>query len=124
MSPPTEDKVGYGRPPLKTRFKKGQRGDPRRRKTSRPENTVEMIDRLLQSTVTIVINGEPQKVSALEAIVATLLQKAIAGNGRAFTILSKYHEFASKHAEKKIDLLFVDSDYTRAIANSESDDGK
>jgi hypothetical protein len=124
MSPPSEDKVGHGRPPPKTAFKKGQSGNPRRRKTRRPENTVAMIDRLLQSTVMIVINGEPQKVSALEAIVATLLQKAIAGNGRAFTILSKYHEFASKHAEKKIDLQFIDSEYTRSIARSESDDGK
>jgi hypothetical protein len=119
MSPPGEDKVGYGRPPLKTRFKKGQSGNPRRRKEKRLENTIAMIDRLLLSTVTIIINGEPQKVSALEAIVATLLHQAISGNGRAFTVLSKYYEFASRHADKKVDLLFVDNDYTQLIANSE-----
>jgi hypothetical protein len=41
----------------------------------------------------------------------------MAGNARASRILLKYKEFADQHAEQQLQLVFVDSDYTRAVAN-------
>jgi hypothetical protein len=123
-TPSDEDRVGYGRPPRESRWKRGQSGNPRRRTPKRPESTVATIDRLLLTAVQITLNGETKKVSPLEAIVFQLLQKAMSGNGRAFRALMKYQEFANLNLEKKLELTFVDSDYTRAFATqiSSSDD--
>jgi hypothetical protein len=79
-----------------------------------------MIDRLLLAPVQITLNGETIKVSALEAIMYQLVQKVMSGNARAFRVLLKYQEFANRHAEKKLELTFVDSDYTRALATQPS----
>jgi hypothetical protein len=121
MAPPDDYRVGYGRPPWETRWKKGQSGDARRWKPKPSESTVAIIDRLLLAPVKIVLNGEPRKVSALEAIVFQLLQKAMSGKGRAYRALLKYQEFASLNLEKRLELTFVDSEYTRAFASQDLD---
>src|ERR1700722_13759232 len=56
--------VGYGRPPKKTGWKKGQSGNagPKKRKLA---STMEIIDRLLAEPVEIIENGIPRKVSTL-----------------------------------------------------------
>jgi hypothetical protein len=112
--------VGYKRPPMRTRWKKGQSGNPRGPKYKAPESTVAIIDRLLLTPVQISLSGETTKVSALEAIMCQLLQKAMSGNGRAFRALLKYQEFASENLENKLELTFIDSDYTRAFAAQDS----
>ena len=123
MTNPLHDyKAGYGRPPLHTRWKKGQSGDNRKRKTKRPETTVALIDRLLISKVAITFNGEPRTVTTLEAIVLAMLQKAIAGDIRALRTLAKYQEFAASNGDKKLHLAFVDNDYTRSFASLGSGD--
>jgi hypothetical protein len=105
MAPPKEYKVGYGRPPLKTRWKKGESGSPRK-KPQRQESIVETVDRLLLSPVKLALNGETKRVSALEAIVSQLQLKEMSGNARASRILLKFRAFASQHAEKQFQLIF------------------
>jgi hypothetical protein len=118
MSPSADDRVD--RPPRETRRKKGQNHNRRRRKANRLESTVAVIDSLLLAPVQITFNGQATNVSALEAIMCQLLQKALSGSGRAFQVLLKYQEFASRHGEKKLELTFVDSEYTRTFANQRS----
>ena len=108
-APPDNDQVGYGRPPLKSRWKKGQSGNPRK-KPRRPESIVEMIDRLLLSAVTFTLNGEAKRGTALEAIVSQLQLKEMAGSSRASRILVDYRELANQHAEKQIQLVFVEDE--------------
>ena len=120
-APSDEYQVGYARPPGKTRWKKGQSGNPKRRKQKLPESTVAVIDRLLLASVPITLNGETCKVPALVAIMFQLLQKAMAGNARAYRILQKYREFAIRNRKEKLELVFVESDYTRAFATKASD---
>ena len=108
-APPDNDQVGYGHPPLKFRWKKGQSGNPRK-KPRRPESIVEMIDRLLLSAVTFTLNGETKRGTALEAIVSQLQLKEIAGSSRASRILVDYRELANQHAEKQIQLVFVEDE--------------
>ena len=115
-TPEDEDRVGYKSPPRRTRWKKGQRGNPRKRKLGRREGASVTIERLLLSPVGLKIDGEPRRVPALEAVVLQLLQKTMAGNIRAARILKKYRDFAHQNMEQKLDLAFVDSAYTRAVA--------
>ena len=110
------DAVGYGRPPKARRWKKGQSGNPRRRRSKPPESTVAMIDRLLAAPVRITFNGETKRVPAIEAIVLQLLQKEMAGNARAARTLLKYREFAAQNREKQREVFFVESAYTKALS--------
>ena len=117
MSIPEDgDRVGYKRPPRRTRWKKGQSGNPRKRKPVRREGASVTIERLLLSPVALKIDKEPRRVPTLEAVVLQLLQKTMKGNMQAARILKKYRDFAHRNMEQKLDLAFVDSAYTRAVA--------
>ncbi|MFY9836775.1 MAG: DUF5681 domain-containing protein [Xanthobacteraceae bacterium] len=108
--------VGYKRPPRETRWKKGQSGNPRRRKLKPREGAVATIERLLLDPVGLTIDGQQKRAPALEAIVLQLLQKTMAGNVRAARILKRYRDLALENMERKLDLEFVESAYTRAVA--------
>jgi hypothetical protein len=90
----------------------------RRRPPTRGEGTLEIMDRLLARRVSISLSGQAKQVTASEAIVLQLMQKTMAGNARACRALLKYQEFASSRSNKSAELRFVESDYTRAVANS------
>jgi len=66
------------------------------------------------------VSGQAKHVSASEAIVLQLMQKAMSGSARAWRALLKYQEFANSRSDKSTELRFVESHYTRAIAKSRS----
>jgi Family of unknown function (DUF5681) len=122
MNAPSDDyQVGYGRPPRETRWKKGQSGDPRKRKRKPREGATATIERLLLDPVSLTIDGESKRVSTLEAIVLLLLQQTMAGKLRAARILTKYRNFAHQNMDWALDLTFVESAYTRAVAKLAKD---
>lgn len=96
----------------------GQTRARRRQRSNRRESTIVMIDRLLAGHVPITINGETTKVPAAEAIILQLLKKAMAGSARAWRALLNYKDFANRRCENRLEVAFVDGDYTRAFANS------
>ncbi len=105
-----------------------ERGGPRpkgrrRRRPARQESTLEIMDRLLARRVSISVSGQAQQVSASEAIVLQLMQKAMSGNARAWGPLLKYQEFAARRSDQSTELRFVESDYTRAVAKTPSGSG-
>jgi hypothetical protein len=117
--------VGFGRPPKRTRWKKGQSGNRGRRKARRAATTAEMIDKLLLSRIDITVNGKARRVATLEAILLQLWRKELAGNRRALAVRLKYGELARQNAETTTEITFVDSPYTQAcghIPSSEADD--
>jgi hypothetical protein len=116
ITPPDDDKVGYGHPPRNRRWKKGQSGNPRN-KRKRQTTTLEIIDRLLLAPVMLTLDGETKAVSSLEAIVTQLQRREMSGSARASKILLKYKQFATRHMNKQLQLVFVDTEYTRAISN-------
>jgi hypothetical protein len=122
-APPDDYTVGYGRPPLETRWKKGESGNPRK-KPRRQENIVEILDRLLLSSVNVALNGETKRVSALEAIISQLQVKEMSGNATSSRILLRYRAFASRHAEKEFQLIFVDGQSTPAVSEVISGDDR
>lgn len=78
------------------------------------------MERLLIRRVSVSVSGQASRISASEAIVLQLMQKAMSGSPRAWRALLKYQEFANSRADRSIELRFVESDYTRTIAKSSS----
>lgn len=75
--------VGYCKPPSSTQFKKGQSGNPRGRPTGK-SNLATSLTRALNEKVTVVENGERRRISKLDAAVKQVINKAAAGDARAF----------------------------------------
>ena len=78
----TDDAVGYGRPPRKHQFKKGQSGNPKGRpKGSRNFKTI--VCETLKSPVQVLSNGKRRKISMIDAAMLRLKDKAIRGEQRS-----------------------------------------
>ena len=124
-TPPENDDEGYGRPPKRTRWKKGQSGNRNRRYPKRSEGAAEMITRILLEPVEVIVNGEAKKFPTLEAILLQLWMKEVSGDLRALNVRLKYQEFARQNSEPRLEITFVDSEYTQALAakpSNRSDD--
>jgi hypothetical protein len=80
---PDELKVGYGRPPVHSRFKPGQSGNPRGRKRG-TLNFATDLKRTLETPITLTDPGKkPRKVSTQTAVLLRLREKALKGDARA-----------------------------------------
>jgi hypothetical protein len=88
--------VGYGRPPVEHRFKKGQSGNPTgRAKSKKPkkerESLVELLDRVSQQEITMAVDNRHKTVTMMEAMITKTFQQALAGKQDAVrTILSHF----------------------------------
>jgi hypothetical protein len=108
--------TGHGRPRRRSRGRKDEHGISKSGKRKVSESVAEMIDRLLLLPVLMTMNTEDHKVSSLQAIMFQISQKAYAGNLRAKRVLLLYRQFAQANSSKKLRLVFVESDYTHAVA--------
>lgn len=87
------DSVGYGKPPLGTRFKKGQSGNPKGRpKGSRNLSTV--LGHVSREKVRVTENGKVRTMTKSEAMVRQLIAKALAGDLRAIKDVFGLHQIA------------------------------
>jgi Family of unknown function (DUF5681) len=97
-SPMSENKrdyaVGRGKPPVHTRFKKGQSGNPR---GPRPKNLPALLIDALDEPVMATIDGEQRETTKREAVVTQLVNKSAAADLRAIKMLVDM----LKDAEKK-----------------------
>jgi hypothetical protein len=70
--------VGYGRPPVHTRFKPGQSGNPKGRpKGSKSPKAV--LEEVLARPITIIEGGRRRTIKQVEAILMALAAKALRG---------------------------------------------
>ena len=90
--------VGYCRPPKRTRWQKGQCGNPKRIRKQNPKPVVDMIDEFFAGEIDIVENGISRRVSHFEAIVLQLWIEAMAGKKRAMNVLLQYQAFAARRS--------------------------
>jgi hypothetical protein len=88
-------KVGRGRPPLRTRFKKGQSGNPR---GPRPKNLPALLIEALNEPVMATIDGEQREITKREAVVTQLVNKSAAADLRATKMLVDMLNDAEKKA--------------------------
>jgi Family of unknown function (DUF5681) len=86
--------VGRGKPPLHTRFKKGQSGNPR---GPRPKNLPALLVDALNEKVVVTIDGERREITKREAVATQLVNKSTGADLRATKMLID----TLKDAEKK-----------------------
>lgn len=91
-----DDAVGYRRPPKRTQWRKGQCGNPTRKRKSVPRGAAEIIDQLFAKRFKVTENGSPRMASGLEVIITRLISKEIAGDRRAMAVRLKYLAFAHR----------------------------
>ena len=84
---PKTTKVGYCKPPEKSRFKTGQSGNPH----GRPKGALNMatiLEQTLREPVIIVENGKRKTVTKLEAAIKQLVNQAASGKLKAVQLLA------------------------------------
>lgn len=80
----TDDAVGYKRAPTHTRFRRGRSGNPSGRPKRRPSFRASLLAELAEAMPTKDLRHAGSK---LKALVKTLVDSAIAGDGRAQALL-------------------------------------
>lgn len=103
--------IGYGKPPLGSRFKPGQSGNPRGRpKGAKALNTI-VRDTLTQKVAVRTANGE-KRISRIEAALHKTVELAMKGNPRALAQLIKLYADAVPETKSGADELMPTEDLT------------
>ncbi len=74
--------VGYGKPPLQSRFQPGQSGNPK----GRPKGSLNLaaaLNRALKEKVTVVENGRRKSLTKLDVAIKGLVNRAVTGDAKA-----------------------------------------
>lgn len=93
--------VGYGKPPVHSRFQRGKSGNP----NGRPKGTLNVATTLFRALREIVVineNGRRKQITKLEAALKQLVNKAASGDLRALTQLIGITLSAEQRAAEKI----------------------
>lgn len=96
--------VGYGKPPVETRFKEGQSGN----KKGRPKgskNVHTLLNEILSQKVSLKENDKVLKVSKKAGMLMQLVNQGLKGNLRAMDILLPYILESDIKAEEKAQIL-------------------
>ena len=78
--------VGYGKPPLHTRFQKGRSGNPKGRPRGK-KNMSTLLSAALDAAIIVVENGRRKKISKREAIITQLVNKSASADLKATQIV-------------------------------------
>jgi hypothetical protein len=78
--------VGYGKPPLHSRFQKGRSGNPKGRPRGK-KNMSTLLSTALNASIVVVANGRRKKITKREAIVTQLVNKSAAADLKATQIV-------------------------------------
>jgi hypothetical protein len=80
------ERVGYRQPPLRTRFRPGQSGNPRGRpKGARSLSSV--VAAALNERVAVNENGRRRRITKFQTAITQLVNRAASGEGRATQLL-------------------------------------
>ena len=117
------DAVGYGKPPVETRFKKGRSGNPK----GRPKgcrNAATLFHQVVGEKVRVTESGRTRVITKFEAMLRQLMAKALSGDHRAmrevltlgqlFDSATETTEVSDADKEKNLDVL---RRFTQRIAN-------
>lgn len=123
-APRTSGDVGYGKPPVGSRFKKGVSGNPGGRKKG-GSNIKTEFDEVMNLTLEINENGRKKTVTYLQAMLRRVAQEAIKGNMRATEICldraERYEGAATPEAEElsEEDGALIERQLQRLVAAAE-----
>lgn len=108
--------VGYGRPPVQTRFKPGGVGNPRGRPKSK-KSVGQMLEDALMTKVKVEENGRTKTMSAQEFIIRNLVRAAARGEHRAIQMLFSLRERYKDSDQTVLDLGELAKDDREIIEN-------
>src|ERR1700757_541069 len=83
---PRDYVVGYGKPPVQTRFQKGRSGNPKGRPRGK-KNMSTLLSAALDAAIIVVENGRRKKISKREAIITQLVNKSASADLKATQIV-------------------------------------
>jgi len=121
-------KVGYKHPPLHTRFKAGQSGNPSgRRKGSK--NLKTLFNQILAEEVSLREGSAVKKVSKAEALLRSLVVGALKGDARSLTSLFRVAEHTGQFEEEQeqrqtLTVRWINTGVPRAGDRPEGEDQK
>ena len=82
--------VGYGKPPVETRFKPGQSGNPGGRPKG-TQNVLTIFARLLRERLVVTQkNGRRRSITTLEATLTAMMNRAIKGDAKATQLVLQF----------------------------------
>jgi Family of unknown function (DUF5681) len=103
--------VGYGKPPLHTRFQKGKSGNPRGRPRGK-KNMSTLLSTALNASIVVVTNGRRKKITKREAIVTQLVNKSAAADLKATQmVLTMLRELESQDDGSADLAVFTEADH-------------
>ncbi|MBM3505519.1 MAG: hypothetical protein FJX65_16840 [Alphaproteobacteria bacterium] len=112
------DEVGYGKPPREHRFKKGQSGNPK----GRPRGTKNLKTDLaeeLSERISVREGPIQRKISKQRAVVKSLLNNAIKGDGRAQVTLFNIMARLMGPENEKMEAATLNEDEAAILAHFE-----
>ena len=83
---PPDYVVGYGKPPVHTRFQKGRSGNPKGRPRGK-KNMSTLLSAALDAPIIVVENGRRRRITKREDIITQLVNRSAKGDLRALKIL-------------------------------------
>jgi hypothetical protein len=98
--------VGYKKPPVEHTWKKGQSGNPHKKRKKRGVPTAVIIEGYFAKEVEVLKGDVLERMTTFEAIISRLYQEEMAGNKKAARARLKYFEFAASKREKQ-ETIFV-----------------
>lgn len=81
--------IGYKKPPLQTRFKPGQSGNPSGRPKKKATTLPECFERELNTVITVNEGGKHRRIRKVQAIAKQLTNKAVTGDHKATALLMR-----------------------------------
>ena len=102
----TPAKVGYGSPPVHSRFKKGQSGNPSGRAKG-SQNLKTIFNKVLDEEISLREGSEVKKVSKAEALVRGMVVGALKGDQRNLAMLFRFAEQTGQFEEKGADVTEI-----------------
>lgn len=111
--PPRNYEVGYGKPPKKSQFKKGESGNANGRRAEIP-SIEELLDRELRRKVTITENGKTKRVTKWEVINLRLISKAMTGDLQAIKLVKALRKRSDDPGATDDELTLTDKEILAA----------
>lgn len=83
---PSDEEVGYGKPPKSNRFKPGKSGNPKGRPPGAKSREI-ILRELLNSKITMRRDGKVRKITVIEGIFHKVVEDSLKGNIKSATFL-------------------------------------